>query len=115
MEQITNEYFEILKSFTNTSQDNSNEIASLEKKIELLKQKREKILEYNLNGGISDAEFVSRNNEYLKETKEIEKRLYELENSKEPESLEDQFEKIRIKLEKYKNVAPDDINRTIVE
>lgn len=115
MEQITNEYFEILKSFTNTSQDNSNEIASLEKKIELLKQKREKILEYNLNGGISDAEFVSRNNEYLKETKEIEKRLYELENSKEPESLEDQFEKIRIKLEKYKDVAPDDINRTIVD
>ena len=115
MEQITNEYLEILKSFTNASQDNSNEIASLEKKIELLKQKREKILEYNLNGGISDAEFVSRNNEYLKETKEIEKRLYELENSKEPESLEYQFEKIRIKLEKYKDVAPDDINRTIVD
>ena len=30
-------------------------------------------------------------------------------------SLEDQFEKIRIKLEKYKDVAPDDINRTIVD
>lgn len=114
IDSILEEYFEILQSSIKNIPDNKNEISRLEKQIDLLKQKREKILEYNLDGKISDDEFISRNKEYVKKIKQIESHILEIQNTKSPEPVEIQLSAIKEQLEKFKGVNPKDINRQIV-
>lgn len=114
IDSILEEYFEILQSSIKNIPDNKNEISRLEKQIDLLKQKREKILEYNLDGKISDDEFISRNKEYVKQIKQIESHILEIQNAKSPEPVEIQLSAIKEQLEKFKGVTPQDINRQIV-
>lgn len=114
IDSILEEYFEILQSSIKNIPDNKNEISRLEKQIDLLKQKREKILEYNLDGKISDDEFISRNKEYVKQIKQIESHILETQNTKSPEPVEIQLSAIKEQLEKFKGVNPKDINRQIV-
>ena len=114
IDSILEEYFEILQSSIKNIPDNKNEISRLEKQIDMLKQKREKILEYNLDGKISDDEFISRNKEYVKQIKQTENHIRELQNTKSPEPVETQLSAIKEQLEKFKGVTPQDINRQIV-
>lgn len=114
IDAILEEYFEILQSSIKNIPDNKNEISRLEKQIDMLKQKREKILEYNLDGKISDDEFISRNKEYVKQIKQTENHIRELQNIKSPEPVETQLSAIKEQLEKFKGVTPQDINRQIV-
>ncbi len=114
IDSILEEYFEILQSSIKNIPDNKNEISRLEKQIDLLKQKREKILEYNLDEKISDDEFISRNKEYVKQIKQIESHILEIQNTKSPEPVEIQLSAIKEQLEKFKGVTPQDINRQIV-
>lgn len=114
IDSILEEYFEILQSSIKNIPDNKNEISRLEKQIDLLKQKREKILEYNLDGKISDDEFISRNKEYVKQIKQIESHILEIQNTKSPEPVGIQLSAIKEQLEKFKGVTPQDINRQIV-
>ena len=114
IDNILEEYFEILQSSIKNIPDNKNEITRLEKQIDMLKQKREKILEYNLDGKISDEEFISRNKEYVKQIKQTENHIRELQNIKSPEPVETQLSAIKEQLEKFKCVTPQDINRQIV-
>lgn len=114
IDSILEEYFEILQSSIKNIPDNKNEISRLEKQIDLLKQKREKILEYNLDEKISDDEFISRNKEYVKQIKQIESHILEIQNTKSPEPVEIQLSAIKEQLEKFKGVNPKDINRQIV-
>ena len=114
IDSILEEYFEILQSSIKNIPDNKNEISRLEKQIDLLKQKREKILEYNLDGKISDDEFVSRNKEYMKQIKQTESHIQELQNVKVKKPEEAQLKAIKEQLEKFKGVTPKDINRQIV-
>lgn len=114
IDSILEEYFEILQSSIKNIPDNKNEISRLEKQIDLLKQKREKILEYNLDGKISDDEFISRNKEYVKQIKQIESHILEIQNTKSPEPVEIQLSAIKEQLEKFKGVTPQGINRQIV-
>lgn len=114
IDNILKEYFEILQSTIKNIPDNKSEISRLEKQIETLKQKREKILEYNLDGKISDDEFISRNKEYVKQIKQTESHIRELQNIKSPEPVEIQLSAIKEQLEKFKGVTPQDINRQIV-
>ena len=114
IDSILEEYFEILQSSIKNIPDNKNEISRLEKQIDLLKQKREKILEYNLDGKISDDEFVSRNKEYMKQIKQTESHIQELQNVKVKKPEEAQLKAIKEQLEKFKGVTPQDINRQIV-
>lgn len=114
IDSILEKYFEILQSSIKNIPDNKNEISRLEKQIDLLKQKREKILEYNLDGKISDDEFISRNKEYVKQIKQIESHILEIQNTKSPEPVEIQLSAIKEQLEKFKGVNPKDINRQIV-
>ena len=114
IDNILKEYFEILQSTIKNIPDNKSEISRLEKQIDTLKQTREKILEYNLDGKISDDEFVSRNKEYVKQIKQTESHIRELQNIKSPEPVEIQLSAIKEQLEKFKGVTPKDINRQIV-
>ena len=67
-----------------------------------------------MDGKISDDEFISRNKEYVKQIKQTESHIRELQNIKSPEPVEIQLSAIKEQLEKFKGVTPKDINRQIV-
>lgn len=114
IDQIIDEYLKILKRVVSGKKDNSEQIKRLEQQVLTLKQKREKILEYNLNGSIADDEFISRNKEYVKQIKETEKQIFNLKNEREPEPLDKQLESIKLQLKKFDGINPEDVNKHVV-
>ena len=114
IDQIMEEYFEILKSVIQDKKDNSEQIKRLEEQAFILKQKREKILEYNLNGSISDEEFISRNKAYVEQIKETERQIFNLKKEKQPEPLDKQLETIKLQLKKFNGISPADVDRQVV-
>ena len=84
-EDLVESYIEMYKSLDRDGND-TKKIDALKKKIELETKKKSKLLEYNVNGDISDKEYIEMNNacKYAIEKAEAELyELYEKQNSKE--------------------------------
>ena len=84
-EDLVESYIEMYKSLDRDGND-TKKINSLKKKIDLETKKKSKLLEYNVNGDISDKEYIEMNNacKYAIEKAEAELyELYEKQNSKE--------------------------------
>lgn len=62
-EQVIKKYLEYY-SQSQSDEDIGKKIQSMESEIDLIEKKKEKILEYNLDGKISDTEFIKRNNSF---------------------------------------------------
>ena len=79
--------------------------------------KKEKILDYNLAGTITDEEFLRRNKEYEEQLKENEKRIRELNtiSDKSDDELEENLVHIKDVILSYNNIIPDDISKNIVD
>ena len=58
---ILHKYLELYEKELNKSEGTEEKIHSLQHEITALEQKRDKLLDYNMGGYISDAEFLSRN------------------------------------------------------
>lgn len=115
IDEIISEYLRLLKKVLNNRQNIDDEIKRLQAQIDGLNKKKEKILEYNLDGNISDQEFVSRNKSYAEQIKEIEKKISELSpNDNEFSTIEKSFFAISAKLKKFNGVQKEDINRQII-
>ena len=98
------------------SKEKEGEIAVLRKNIESTKLKMEKILDYNLNGSISDDEFLKRNAAYKKEIENAEEKILKLSKKpEEPDSIARKIEQIREYLANTEIVSADDITKQIVE
>ena len=84
-EDLVESYIEMYKSI-DISGELAKDIEKLKAKIEHEQKKKRKILDYNLNGDISDKEYLQMNNECKAVIEGLEKELFELEeqqNSKE--------------------------------
>ena len=84
-EDLVESYIEMYKSLDRDGND-EKKINSLKKKIELETKKKAKLLEYNVNGDISDKEYLEMNSACKKNIEDTETELYELyerQNSKE--------------------------------
>lgn len=113
---IIDSYIKYYDNAISKSNDSSNEIETLNKRIELLELKMEKILDYNLSGSISDDEFIRRNTAYKKEIESIKEKISELSKKPEnPESVSKKLERIREYLTHTGIVSDDDITRQVVE
>lgn len=98
------------------SKEKEGEIAVLRKNIESTKLKMEKILDYNLNGSISDDEFLKRNAAYKKEIENAEEKILKLSKKpEEPDSIARKIEQIREYLANTEIVSANDITKQIVE
>lgn len=116
IDEVIKEYLNILKKVINNKPDTGTEKKRLKGQINSIKKKKEKILEYNLNGNISDEEFISRNNDYTKQITNLEMEISKLApEDDELQITEKQFLKITEKLKSFKKVKEDDINRQIID
>lgn len=94
-EDLVESYIEMYKTI-DANGDIAKEINKLREKIEFENKKKRKILDYNLNGDITDKEYLQMNNECKAAIEELEKELFELteqQNSK--DDLKKHIDEIR--------------------
>lgn len=107
--EFIDEYIKLFKSIDEKN-DTAKLISELEKKLEFEKKKKSKLLDYNVNGDITDNDFIKMNNAAIKKIEEIETEKTELENKLNSESeFKKQMEEIRNMLNQAQNDATDGI------
>ena len=116
IDEVIKEYLNILRKVINNKPDTGIEKERLQNQIDAIKKKKEKILEYNLNGDISDEEFISRNKGYTKQIIDLEIEISKLvPEDVELQIAEKQLSKITEELKSFKEVKEEDINRQIID
>lgn len=116
IDEVIKEYLNILRKVINNKPDTGIEKERLQNQIDAIKKKKEKILEYNLNGDISDEEFISRNKGYTKQIIDLEMEISKLvPEDVELQITEKQLSKITEELKSFKEVKEEDINRQIID
>lgn len=114
-DEFIDEYIKLFKSIDEKN-DTAKLIAELEKKIEFEKKKKAKLLDYNVNGDITDSDYIKMNKEAIKKIEDAEAEKAELENKLNSESeFRRQMEEIRDMLNRAKEEAADGIiNNTFI-
>lgn len=108
-DRYINEYIDLYKT-VDEDNDTAKAIAELEKKISFEQKKKAKLLDYNINGDISDKDYIKMNNEAIKKIEAAEAEKAELENKLSSETeFKKQLEEIRRQLEKAKEDAADHV------
>lgn len=117
IEKLSKEYLELYrKVILRETIDHTEEIQKIEHQIVKIQSKMDKILDYNLDGKISDDEFLRRNSEFNSQIKELKERMMQL--SAKPESeieIERKLMNISEKIMHFKGVESSDIDRKIVD
>lgn len=107
VEQIIETYIKMLKS-TIDNNNNEKQLMQYEQEIKTLENKKEKILEFNLNGHISDEEFIKRNNIYNKEIESIKEKISTIEKISYDNIFSD-IEKLKGLIRSYANISLEDL------
>lgn len=116
IDEVIKEYLNIIRKVINNKPDTGIEKERLQNQIDAIKKKKEKILEYNLNGNIPDEEFISRNKDYTKQIIDLEMEISKLvPEDVELQITEKQLSKITEELKSFKEVKEEDINRQIID
>ena len=115
-DDVTKLYVNIYKNTIVKRPDPLEEITRNEKLLKTLRNKMEKILDYNLSGVISDAEFTRRNKEYARQADELENQIEQLKHKPDTdEIINDKLKKATNLLKNHNDISADDINRSLVE
>lgn len=115
IDEVIKQYLTIYERIVFGQTEHSNEIRHFEQQAGTIRLKMEKILDYNLAGVISDAEFIRRNSEYENQLLHLKEKISEL--SKPPESLDSihsKLNKIALLIKQHEKITADDITRTVV-
>lgn len=107
VEQIIETYIKMLKS-TIDNNDSEKQLRQYEQEIKTLENKKEKILEFNLNGHISDEEFIKRNNIYNKEIESIKEKINAIEKISYDNIFSD-IEKLKGLIRSYADISLEDL------
>ena len=106
-DRYIDEYIDLYKTIDEDN-DTAKAIAELEKMISFEQKKKAKLLDYNINGDISDKDYIKMNNEAIKKIEAAEAERSELENKLSSETeFKKHLEEIRRRLEKAKEDAAD--------
>ena len=106
-DRYIDEYIDLYKTIDEDN-DTAKAIAELEKMISFEQKKKAKLLDYNINGDISDKDYIKMNNEAIKKIEAAEAERSELENKLSSETeFKKHLEEIRRQLEKAKEDAAD--------
>ena len=114
--RCTEKYLEIFRRVVNESDDESESEEKVKSKIESVQLKMNKLLDYNLNGIITDEEFIQKNTACKEELQSLKRKL--LTYKKEIPNLsgiEFRIKQIQKTLEKYRGISPESIDGTIIQ
>ncbi len=95
VDQIIEQYIDMYKSIDENDSLSKN-IKSVTNKIDVSNQKKSKLLEYNINGKISDKDFLNLNDQISKDISKLEEELSALEEQeKSKEDIKNHIEKFK--------------------
>ncbi len=95
VDQIIEQYIDMYKSIDENDSLSKN-IKSITNKIDVSNQKKSKLLEYNINGKISDKDFLNLNDQISKDISKLEEELSALEEQKKSkEDIKSHIEKLK--------------------
>lgn len=115
IDEIARKYIEIYKKVVLNKKDNSEEIKRIQTAIDKTRNKIDKILDYNIEGIISDSEFSRRNSEYQLQIENMEAELKILiEEDNKNTNPDDRLFEIKRILESFSGIKEDEINEAIV-
>ena len=109
-EELVETYIEMYKSI-DTDGEVAKNIEKIKKQIEHEQRKKRKLLDFNLNGDLSDEEYLQMNNECKIEIEELEKELVPLQ---EQQNSKDDFKNHIEEIRKTLNVARKDAVNGII-
>ena len=108
-EKYINEYIDLYKTIDEDN-ETAKAIAELDKTIAFETKKKQKLLDYNINGDISDKDFIKMNNEAIKKIERAEAEKFELENRLNSETeFKAHIREIKETLEKAAEEAADGV------
>ena len=104
-EALIEEYVQRFQSLDSSNQT-PKLIAEQEKRKELAQKKKSKLLEYNVTGAISDADFISMNRQCMEEIADAETKIQELEQQQySKEEFQKQLENMRTAMRNMEQAA----------
>ena len=96
--------------------DASTEIKRLEKQINVAERKSDKLLEYNLDGAISDTVFIEKSQKLEAQIEEYKKQIEKLSTIQDDiVPIENQIRAIAHSVKQLDGIGPDDITKTVVD
>ena len=108
-EKYINEYIDLYKTIDEDN-ETAKAIAELDKTIAFETKKKQKLLDYNINGDISDKDFIKMNNDAIKKIERAEAEKFELENRLNSETeFKAHIREIKTTLEKAAEEAADGV------
>ena len=108
-EKYINEYIDLYKTIDEDN-ETAKAIAELDKTIAFETKKKQKLLDYNISGDISDKDFIKMNNEAIKKIERAEAEKFELENRLNSETeFRAHIREIKETLEKAAEEAADGV------
>lgn len=112
---IINEYIHIYKSVIN-NEDYEKQIEILKSEINRIELKKDKILDYNLDGKISDAEYTKRNDAFNKELDIKTSQIKELKNKMGCSgNIETVLKDISRVFNEMKNIKYSEVNKRMID
>lgn len=114
IEPVLEEYLDMLKKLLE-SNNNESAIKKLEKEIEQIKYKRNKILDHNLCGRLSDEDFYERDTEFKAEEVKCKEELEKLNSKSALTEYSELSQQIRQHIKYITSIKTDDITKTIID
>lgn len=115
-ESIIRLYMSLYEQVAKEKTGLNSKLHQLEKEVAKLKEKREKILDLNLEGDISDAEFKERNKIFSEEIQEKEKAIAKIRNNTPSEKeFKESINKLLCHLNEIAVLTPDNITQFVVK
>ena len=116
MDRVISQYVEMLqKIIFESSNSNEVQIERLNKQVTDIKKKKDKILDYSLNGIITDEEFKVRNIEFNSQIEKLEAEISELQADIDKDTLGSDLTQLCEMIKKYANITEDDITKSVVD
>lgn len=112
---LVDDYIRIYNSVVNDEKKNKEELERLKTEIERIKLKKDKILDYNLDGKISDSEYTRRNDEFNVQLEEKENRIIDIESSLSSDKVEENIKHIMRVFEEMKDIGFNEVNRRMID
>lgn len=112
--EVVSKYLELYKIAT-SSQNFEEEIKRIESEINRIEKKKDKILDYNLDGIISDQEYATRNNDFNEQLKSKESALKELRKKSENTDIEKIMIQIQNTFSEMKKISRKELNRNMID
>ena len=114
-DDLINDYISLYKSVSDSS-NYEKQILEIEAEIAKLNKKKEIILEYSLEGMISKAEYVKRNNEYNSKIEEKNAQIEEYRRLSTPTNdVDDILKAVKKVFSEMKNIEFTEVNATMID